>query len=41
MTTKELWDAPDIVPSIMYTDLPRAIEWLERCSASASEYRLD
>ena len=30
MTTKELWDAPDIVPSIMYTDPPRAIEWLER-----------
>ena len=23
-----MWDAPDIVPSITYTDLPRAIEWL-------------
>lgn len=30
MASDELWDAPDIVPSIMYTDLPRAIEWLER-----------
>ena len=24
------WDAPDIVPSITYADIPRAIEWLER-----------
>ena len=30
MISDELWDAPDVVPSIMYTDLPRAIEWLER-----------
>jgi uncharacterized glyoxalase superfamily protein PhnB len=30
MASDELWDAPDIVPSIMYTDLLRAIEWLER-----------
>jgi uncharacterized glyoxalase superfamily protein PhnB len=30
MASDELWDAPDIVPSIMYNDLPRAIEWLER-----------
>jgi uncharacterized glyoxalase superfamily protein PhnB len=30
MSNKKLWNAPDIVPSIMYTDLPRAIEWLER-----------
>jgi uncharacterized glyoxalase superfamily protein PhnB len=30
MANNQLWDAPDIVPSIMYTDLPRAIEWLER-----------
>ncbi|HEY0431134.1 MAG TPA: VOC family protein [Pyrinomonadaceae bacterium] len=30
MASDELWDAPDIVPSIMYADLPRAIEWLER-----------
>jgi hypothetical protein len=26
----DLWDAPDIVPSITYSDLPRAIEWFER-----------
>lgn len=26
----ELWAAPDIVPSITYADLPRAIEWLTR-----------
>jgi uncharacterized glyoxalase superfamily protein PhnB len=25
-----MWDAPDIVPSITYADLPRAIEWLQR-----------
>ncbi len=30
MATSELWKAPDIVPSITYSDLPRAIEWLER-----------
>ncbi len=30
MASNELWDAPDIVPSITYTDLPRAIEWLQR-----------
>jgi uncharacterized glyoxalase superfamily protein PhnB len=30
MASDELWDAPDIVPSIMYADVPRAIEWLER-----------
>jgi hypothetical protein len=30
MANNRLWDAPGIVPSIMYTDLPRAIEWLER-----------
>ena len=30
MANDELWDAPDIVPSIMYVDLPRAIEWFER-----------
>jgi uncharacterized glyoxalase superfamily protein PhnB len=24
------WEAPDIVPSIAYADLPRAIEWLTR-----------
>ena len=27
---EEMWDAPDIVPSITYADVPRAIEWLER-----------
>lgn len=30
MAREELWDAPEIVPSITYADLPRAIEWLER-----------
>ena len=30
MAKNEMWDAPDIVPSITYADLPRAIEWLER-----------
>jgi uncharacterized glyoxalase superfamily protein PhnB len=30
MANDELWDAPDIVPSLMYADVPRAIEWLER-----------
>ena len=25
-----MWRAPDIVPSITYADLPRAIEWLRR-----------
>ena len=28
--TNRLWDAPDIVPSICYTDVPRAVEWLVR-----------
>ena len=26
----DFWKAPDIVPSIRYSELPRAIEWLER-----------
>ncbi|MGH9867017.1 MAG: VOC family protein [Candidatus Polarisedimenticolia bacterium] len=26
----DMWDAPDIVPSITYADLPRAIEWIQR-----------
>jgi len=30
MARNEMWDAPDIVPTITYTDLPRAIEWLRR-----------
>lgn len=28
--TKRMWDAPDIVPAISYTDVPRAVEWLVR-----------
>jgi uncharacterized glyoxalase superfamily protein PhnB len=30
MSNNEMWNAPDIVPSITYTDVSRAIEWLER-----------
>ena len=30
MKHSDMWDAPDIVPSIVYADLPRAIEWLGR-----------
>jgi uncharacterized glyoxalase superfamily protein PhnB len=33
MTNNEassMWEAPDIVPSISYTDAPRAVEWLVR-----------
>ncbi|QSR84848.1 glyoxalase/bleomycin resistance/extradiol dioxygenase family protein [Methylacidimicrobium sp. B4] len=30
MATRQMWDAPDIVPTITYSDLPRAIEWLQR-----------
>lgn len=26
MARNKMWDAPDIVPTITYTDLPRAIE---------------
>lgn len=33
MATNELWNAPDIVPSITYSDLPSAIEWFERVFA--------
>jgi uncharacterized glyoxalase superfamily protein PhnB len=25
-----MWEAPDIVPSISYADVPRAVEWLVR-----------
>lgn len=25
-----MWDAPDVVPSITYKDVPRAVEWLSR-----------
>jgi uncharacterized glyoxalase superfamily protein PhnB len=30
MAINEMWDAPDIVPSITYADIPRAVGWLER-----------
>jgi uncharacterized glyoxalase superfamily protein PhnB len=30
MVRGEMWDAPDIVPSITYTDLPHTIECLQR-----------
>jgi uncharacterized glyoxalase superfamily protein PhnB len=30
MAIPELWKAPDIVPILTYSDLPRAVEWLER-----------
>lgn len=30
MATGRMWDAPDIVPSITYSDVPGAVEWLER-----------
>lgn len=30
MATSDLWDAPDIVPALTVSDLPRAVEWLER-----------
>lgn len=30
MANSAMWNAPDIVPSIAYTDVPRAVEWLER-----------
>jgi uncharacterized glyoxalase superfamily protein PhnB len=30
MANNEMWDAPDIVPSITYADLTRAIQWHER-----------
>jgi hypothetical protein len=30
MATCDLWNAPDIVPAITYSDLLRAIEWFER-----------
>jgi uncharacterized glyoxalase superfamily protein PhnB len=25
-----MWNAPDVVPSITYSDVPRAVEWLQR-----------
>lgn len=30
MANNEMWDAPDIVPSICYSDLTGAVEWLKR-----------
>jgi uncharacterized glyoxalase superfamily protein PhnB len=30
MANTDMWDAPDIVPSITCRDVPRAVEWLER-----------
>ena len=30
MHASELWQAPDIVPSLVYADAPRAVEWLQR-----------
>lgn len=30
MAKIEMWDTPDIVPEITYTDLARAIEWIQR-----------
>jgi len=30
MPSTEFWNAPDVVPSIAYSDLPRAVAWFER-----------
>ena len=30
MASSDLWNAPDLVPKIRYSDLPRTIEWFER-----------
>ena len=30
MSTSELWNAPEIVASLAYGDVPRAVEWLGR-----------
>ena len=30
MASSKMWRAPDIVPSITYSDLPGAVGWLER-----------
>ncbi len=30
MVKEKMWKTPDIVPEITYTDLARAIEWLQR-----------
>jgi len=30
MSAPKLWKSPDVVPTLTYSDLPRAVEWLER-----------
>ena len=30
METKQLWKAPDLVPSLAFKELPAAVEWLSR-----------
>jgi uncharacterized glyoxalase superfamily protein PhnB len=30
MARNEMWNAPDIVPTLTYTNLARAIDWLQR-----------
>jgi len=30
MASSDLWSTPDVVPTLTYADLPRAIEWLGR-----------
>jgi len=30
MASSDLWNAPDIVPALTYSDSPRAVEWFER-----------
>ena len=30
MSAPRTWNAPDVVPSIPYEDVPRAVEWLQR-----------
>jgi PhnB protein len=30
MADSKMWDAPDIVPAITYSDVPRAVEWFQR-----------
>jgi uncharacterized glyoxalase superfamily protein PhnB len=30
VANSKVWDPPDIVPAITYTDISRAVEWLER-----------
>ena len=30
MANSDRWSAPDVVPAIVYSDVPRAVEWLVR-----------